>query len=70
MKGKVKYIPLKLMSFRISNESTTKSSMENDLRVKEDNIMFNKFWPKFITKLIMKYYVKAYTVYDDSDSKK
>ena len=70
MKGKVKYIPLKLMSFRISDESTTKSSMENDLRVKEDNIMFNKFWPKWITKLIMKYYVKAYTVYDESSSRK
>ena len=65
-----KYIPLKLMSFRISDESTTKSSMENDLRVKEANIMFNKFWPKWITKLIMKYYVKAYTVYDESSSKK
>ena len=64
MKGKIKYIPKKLMSFRISDESTTKSSMENDLRIKEDNIMFNKFWPKFITKIIMKFYVKAYDVYD------
>ena len=69
MKGKIKYIPKKLMSFRISDESTTKKSMENDLRYKEDNIMFNKFWPKFITKLIMKFYVKAYDVYDEDKKK-
>ena len=67
MRGKIKYIPKKLMSCRISNESTTKSSMLNDLRIKEDNIMFNKFWPKPITKLIMKFYVKCYDVYDKYD---
>jgi putative flippase GtrA len=67
MKGKIKYIPLRLMSFRISDESTTKSCMENDLRIKEDNIMFNKFWPKPITKIIMKYYVKCYDVYDSGE---
>lgn len=64
MKGKTKYISKKLMSFRISNESTTKKTMDNDLRTKEDIIMFNKFWPKFITKLIMKFYVKSYDVYN------
>ena len=65
MKGKIKYIPLKLISFRISNEATTKKCMENDIRIKEDNIMFKKFWPKFIVKIIMKWYVKSYDVYDE-----
>ena len=65
MKGKIRYIPLKLMSFRISNASTTKSCMENDLRIKEDNIMFRKFWPNVIVKLIMKFYVKCYDVYGE-----
>lgn len=65
MKGKVKYIPRKLMSFRISDEATTKKCMDNSLRLKEDNIMFNKFWPKFITKIIMKKYVKCYNVYTE-----
>lgn len=65
MKGKIRYIPLKLMSFRISDEATTKSCMNNDLRVKEDTIMFSKFWPKKIVKLIMKFYVKCYEVYDE-----
>ena len=67
MKGKIKYIPKKLMCFRISDESTTKSCMDNSLRVKEDNIMFNKFWPKFITKFIMKFYVKCYDVYEEDN---
>ena len=41
--------------------------MDNSLRVKEDNIMFNKFWPKFITKFIMKFYVKCYDVYEEDN---
>lgn len=65
MKGKIKYIPRKIFSFRISDESTTKGCMENDVRYLEDTIMFNKFWPKQITKIIMKYYVKSYEVYDE-----
>ena len=65
MKGKIKYIPKKLMSFRISDESTTKTCLKNDLRLKEDNIMFNKFWPKFITKIIMNFYIKCYNVYSE-----
>ena len=65
MNGNTKYIPLKLMSFRISNESTTKKTMENNLRKTEDIIMFSKFWPKIIVSLIMKFYVKSYDVYDN-----
>lgn len=67
MKGKIKYIPLKLMSFRISNESTTKSCMENDVRIKEDNIMFSKFWPKRIAKFLIKHYIKCYDIYGKDD---
>ena len=65
MKGKIQYIPLKLMAFRISDEATTKKSMDNSLRVKEDTIMFSKFWPKRIVKMIMKHYVKCYEVYQE-----
>lgn len=65
MKGKINYIPKRLMSFRISDESTTKSCMDNSLRYKEDTVMFNKFWPKSIVKIIMKYYVKCYDVYKE-----
>ena len=64
MKGDITYIPKKLMSFRISNESTTKEDISSSVRYKEDIIMFSKFWPKFIVKMIMKFYVKSYDVYD------
>ena len=57
MKGKCKYIPKKLMSFRISDESTTKKDMKDDTRYKEDVLMFKKFWPDFIVRIIMKMYM-------------
>lgn len=63
-KGKIKYIPLKLLSFRIHEESTTASWIKNQTRKIEDNIMFRKFWPNWIVKIIMKYYVKCYEVYE------
>ena len=34
------------------------------VRKNEDIIMFNKIWPKFITKIIMKVYVKSYDTYN------
>ena len=67
MKGIVRYIPLKLMSYRISDEATTKESIVNDTRYKEDNIMFKKMWPDFIVKLIMKKYTSSYNVYDNKN---
>ena len=67
MKGKIQYIPFKQMAFRISDEATTKKSMDNSLRITEDTIMFEKFWPKSIVKVIMKYYVKCYEVYEKED---
>ena len=39
--------------------------LATDLRIKEDNIMFRKFWPNVIVKLIMKFYVKCYDVYGE-----
>jgi hypothetical protein len=67
MKGIVRYIPLKLMSYRISDEATTKESIVNDTRYKEDNIMFKKMWPDFIVKMIMKKYTSSYNVYDNKN---
>ncbi len=63
-KGKVKYIPNKLISFRIHEEATTASWIKNSTRQIEDTIMFQKFWPNWIVKIIMKFYVKCYEVYE------
>ena len=65
MKGKIKYIPKKLISFRIHDGATTATWIHNDTRQIEDTIMFQKFWPKTIVKLIMKFYVKCYEVYGE-----
>ncbi len=66
-KGKVKYIPKKLISFRIHDASTTASWIHANTRQIEDTVMFQKFWPKPIVKIIMKFYVKCYEVYDKED---
>lgn len=54
--GKFVYIPEKLMGHRISDSSTTTDIINKGIRTKEDLIMFSKFWPRGITKLINKIY--------------
>ena len=65
LKGKVRYIPRKLISFRIHEGATTAMWIKNQTRQKEDTMMFQKFWPKKITNMIMHYYVKCYEVYKE-----
>ena len=67
MKALVRYIPLKLMSYRISDESTSKQNIVNNIRYKEDTIMFSKMWPKWIAKIIMKRYIDCYNIYDKKE---
>lgn len=54
--GRFVYITKKLMGHRISDSSTTTDIINKGIRTKEDLIMFSKFWPKGITKLINKIY--------------
>lgn len=63
MKGRSLYIPKKLINYRIHDGATTKQFIVDNKRLNEDMIMFNKFWPKWVTKIIMKFYVKCYEVY-------
>ena len=53
------YINKELMQHRIHEESETSNLIENNIRLEEDLIMLNKFWPKPIAKFIMKFYSKA-----------
>lgn len=50
------YIPDKLMGHRISEETTTTDIINNGIRTKEDYIMFKKFWPNIIAKILTKIY--------------
>ena len=61
--GRFYYINKVLIYYRVYNGATTKKFIVNNTRQIEDTIMFNKIWPKFITKIIMKFYVKAYDTY-------
>ena len=53
------------MGHRVHSESTTTEIINSNNRSKEDLEMFNKFWPKFITKIIMKKYINSYKVYEN-----
>lgn len=64
-KGRLGYIPKKLLFFRVHGGATTASFIRNNERYKEDVIMFSKIWPKFIVKFIMLFYTKASNVYGD-----
>ena len=44
------YIPKELMAHRIHEESETTNLIKNNVRLEEDLIMLQKFWPKFIAK--------------------
>lgn len=53
------YIPKELMQHRIHEESETSNLIQNNIRLEEDLLMLNKFWPKPIAKFIMRFYKKA-----------
>lgn len=58
-RGSFVYIPKKAMFHRIHEESTTSKILEDCERRNEDLIMFRKFWPEFIAKMIGKIYQKS-----------
>ena len=58
-KGAFSYIRKPLMGHRVHEASTTTSIIKENTRTKEDQAMFERFWPKCIARLLNKYYVKA-----------
>lgn len=63
MKGRFLYIDKPLTYYRVHDGATSKEFIDNNGRIVEDTMMFEKFWPKCIAKLIMKFYKKAYDTY-------
>ena len=59
LSGKFLFVNKKLMGHRIHEESTTTEIIKDNIRTKEDYIMFRKFWPNFIAKKLNKYYSKS-----------
>ena len=62
-KGKIYYTSKPSIYYRVHDEATSKTFIVNNKRYDEDVIMFRKFWPMWIVKIIMKFYVKCYDVY-------
>lgn len=58
-KGAFVYCKKLLVYHRIHKESATSIILENNARTKEDVIMFQKFWPKPIAKMIAKIYATS-----------
>lgn len=57
--GSFCYIPMVLMYHRIHGESETTNAISDNKRTEEDWLMFNKFWPKWIAKVLMKFYINS-----------
>lgn len=53
------YIPKELMQHRIHEESETSNLIENNVRLEEDLLMLERYWPKPIAKFIMRFYKNA-----------
>lgn len=62
--GRFVYVDKPLVNYRVHAGATTKECMESNLRIEEDTLMFNKFWPRRITKMIMHFYKGAYEEYE------
>lgn len=56
IKGRFVYINKPLMGHRVHDESETTKIINNGIRTQEDYEMYCKFWPKFIAKLMNKFY--------------
>ncbi|HEL2072241.1 TPA: glycosyltransferase family 2 protein [Streptococcus suis] len=57
--GSFTFVDENLMYHRIHEESETTNSIENNIRTKEDYEMYLLFWPTFIAKFLLRYYVKS-----------
>lgn len=59
MRGNFVYVKEKLLNHRIHALSTTSSVIANSQKNKEDYIIFKKFWPDWIAKMILKKYEQS-----------
>ena len=57
------YVDKPLSYYRVHDGATSKEFIVSHKREIDDTYMFNQFWPKWMTKLIMVFYKKAYNTY-------
>lgn len=56
MSGTFVYVPKALLGHRIHSESTTSHVIQDNTKAKEDLIMFERYWPRWIASRIAKLY--------------
>lgn len=59
LKGDFIYVAKPLMCHRIHEESTTTAILNDNARVHENYIMYCKFWPRWMAKMINHFYTKS-----------
>ncbi len=59
LKGSFVYTRQELVSHRIHEFSQTSEVLRENVRVKEDYEMFCRMWPKWIAKILIKFYAKS-----------
>ena len=67
MPGRFLYVDKVLTYYRIHRQAASMGFIENQIREKEDMIMFQKFWPRCIAKFLMVFYKKAYNTYGEEE---
>lgn len=61
--GEFAYVDKPLNYYRVHDGATSMEFIVSHKREIDDTYMFNLFWPKWVTKLIMVFYKKAYKTY-------
>lgn len=64
MDGTFAYVDRPLVYYRVHDGATSKEFIVNNKRIADDMTMFEKFWPKWMVKVIMIFYKKAYDTYN------
>lgn len=59
LRGQFIYCPAPLMAHRIHAESETSAIIADNKRSDEDFVMFSKFWPKRIVKILVRSYARG-----------
>jgi hypothetical protein len=60
MKGSFQYIKKSLMIHRIHSESFTTNAIHNNIRFREDLILFKRLWGEYLGKMILFFYKLSY----------
>jgi hypothetical protein len=59
MRGAFVFVPEILMYHRIHEESETSATIADNTRTREDLEMYERYWPRFVARALMRFYVKG-----------